>query len=56
MNREQYLSKAHNKWKKAYDLYHKKKMTFDAIGKKMGCTRQWASKMVKNYEELIGGR
>ena len=49
MKRAKYLAKYHKRWDRVAKMYQKG-MTFEEIGKKLGCTRQWASKMYQSWK------
>lgn len=49
MKRDKYLARCHKKWDRVAKMYNKGQ-TFDEIASKLGCTRQWASKMYKNWK------
>ena len=49
MRRAKYLAQYHKRWDRVAKMYQKG-MTFEEIGKKLGCTRQWASKMYQSWK------
>jgi len=50
MKRAKFLAQYHKRWDRVAKMYNEKDMTFEEIGKKLGCTRQWASKMYQSWK------
>lgn len=50
MKRDKYLAKFHKKWERVAKMRESGK-TFEQIAQKLGCTRQWASKMYQNWQK-----
>lgn len=51
MKRDKYLAQCYKKWEKVAKMRNSGK-TFDEIASKLGCSRQWASKMYQSWLKL----
>ena len=51
MKREKYLAQCYKKWEKVAKMRNSGK-TFEEIAAKLGCRRQWASKMYQSWLKL----